>query len=126
MTKRFYIEYPKNYSFYHTARSHGWYSLVPFEFDDVEKSLSHVFTAAAGPSRVTISDANGRLLVRSDENASREESDRAVRTVLRLDQSMDEFYGLASANGLDWVVTHNAGRLLRSPTVWEDLVKTIC
>jgi 3-methyladenine DNA glycosylase/8-oxoguanine DNA glycosylase len=126
MTKRFYIEYPKNYSFYHTARSHGWYSLAPFEFDESEVRLSYVFSSSRGPSRIAVADADGRLLVETDGTADRAEAEKAVKSMLRLDEPMDHFYGLAAANGLDWVVAKKAGRLLRSPTVWEDLVKTIC
>jgi len=40
---------------------------------------------------------------------------------------MSEFYRtLESDERLSWIAKVNAGRLLRSPTVWEDLVKTIC
>lgn len=126
MTIRFYIEYPKNYSFYHTAKSHGWYSLAPFEFDDAESRLSHVFSSSRGPSLIVLSDAGGRLLVETDKIAGRAETESAVRSMLRLDEPMDDFYGLAAEHGLGWVVEHSAGRLLRSPSVWEDLVKTIC
>lgn len=126
MTERFYIEYPENYSFYHTAKSHGWYSLAPFEFDEEEASLSHVFSAKGGPSVITVSDDDGKLRVVTDGVATRAEAESAARSILRFDEPMSTFYGLAAANGLEWVVEHNAGRLLRSPTVWEDLVKTIC
>jgi 3-methyladenine DNA glycosylase/8-oxoguanine DNA glycosylase len=49
-----------------------------------------------------------------------------VRHMLRLDEDLSAFY-LAAAEDptLAWTVT-GAGRMLRSPTVFEDLVKTIC
>jgi N-glycosylase/DNA lyase len=47
--------------------------------------------------------------------------------MLRLDESLKAFYELlVDEERLGWVAEVNAGRLLRSPTVWEDLVKTIC
>jgi 3-methyladenine DNA glycosylase/8-oxoguanine DNA glycosylase len=49
-----------------------------------------------------------------------------VRHMLRLDEDLSGFYLVAAADPpLAWA-TAGAGRMLRSPTVFEDLVKTIC
>ena len=49
-----------------------------------------------------------------------------VRHMLRLDDDLSAFYRSQLADPLlAWTVT-GAGRMLRSPTVFEDLVKTIC
>ncbi len=49
-----------------------------------------------------------------------------VRQMLRLDEDLTPFYAVAAADPtLAWAAT-GAGRMLRSPTVFEDLVKTIC
>ena len=47
--------------------------------------------------------------------------------MFRLDEDMNSFYEAVSAE-LDfrWIATEGAGRLLRSPTVFEDLVKMMC
>ena len=46
--------------------------------------------------------------------------------VLRLDHDLSRFYGLIAEDpDLSWAAT-GAGRMLRSPTVFEDVVKTIC
>ena len=46
--------------------------------------------------------------------------------MLRLDADLSAFYALAAADpDLSWAAA-GAGRLLRSPTVFEDVVKTIC
>jgi N-glycosylase/DNA lyase len=50
----------------------------------------------------------------------------AIRHMLRLDADLSTFYAVALADdGLAWVVS-GAGRMMRSPTVFEDVVKTIC
>lgn len=52
---------------------------------------------------------------------------RDVRHMMRLDDDMAVFYGLLAADGdFNWIPAQGAGRLLRSPTVFEDLVKMIC
>jgi 3-methyladenine DNA glycosylase/8-oxoguanine DNA glycosylase len=49
-----------------------------------------------------------------------------VRHMLRLDDDLSAFYARAADDTeLAWV-TSGAGRMLRSPTVFEDVVKTIC
>jgi N-glycosylase/DNA lyase len=49
-----------------------------------------------------------------------------ILRVLHLDQDLAGFYALAADDpDLAWV-TSGAGRMLRSPTVWEDVVKTLC
>jgi N-glycosylase/DNA lyase len=52
---------------------------------------------------------------------------RDVRHILRLDDDLGGFYKAMSANpDFDWISRVGAGRLVRSPTVFEDLVKTVC
>jgi len=49
-----------------------------------------------------------------------------VRHLLRLDEDLSHFYAQAAQDpALAWV-TSGAGRMLRSQTVFEDVVKTIC
>ncbi|MGI9166458.1 MAG: DNA-3-methyladenine glycosylase family protein, partial [Pyrinomonadaceae bacterium] len=50
-----------------------------------------------------------------------------VRHMLRLDDDMTVFYRAMKAHpDFAWVSNDGAGRMLRSPTVFEDLVKMIC
>jgi len=49
-----------------------------------------------------------------------------VRHVLRLDEDLSEFYAMVEEDpALSWAV-RGAGRMLRSPTLFEDVVKTVC
>src|SRR5262249_47906818 len=49
-----------------------------------------------------------------------------IRHMLRLDDDLSPFYARAAEDPeLAWAAD-GAGRILRSPTVFEDLVKTIC
>ncbi|MBK6748858.1 MAG: hypothetical protein IPG67_02295 [Acidobacteria bacterium] len=118
---------PNRFSFKHTIRSHGWYDLLPFVIDEEKGTLSFV-SAGGEPVFVTVSDNSGGLSV--DVNADKFDRDaivRDVRHILRLDDEMDAFYAAAEKAGhVVWAAEANAGRLLRSPTVWEDLVKSIC
>jgi N-glycosylase/DNA lyase len=47
--------------------------------------------------------------------------------MFRLDDDLKPFYQIISTEPeFDWIAEQGAGRLLRSPTVFEDLVKMIC
>ena len=54
------------------------------------------------------------------------ECNRIVPEAFRLDEDLSAFYASVAADGdLSWCTT-GAGRMLRAPTVFEDVVKTIC
>jgi len=49
-----------------------------------------------------------------------------LRRILNLDEDLSGFYAVAAADAdLAWAAA-GAGRMVRSPTVFEDVVKTRC
>ncbi|MEP6476097.1 MAG: Fe-S cluster assembly protein HesB [Actinomycetota bacterium] len=51
---------------------------------------------------------------------------KGVRHVLRMDQDLSSFYSACADDpDLGWA-TAGAGRMLRGPTVFEDVIKTVC
>ena len=125
----FSIKAPAGFDFRRTFQSHGWYSLPPFELVD-DATLLRVLDAGGGaPVTVTIR-GDGRALQLSTARklggraAARVERD--VRHIFRLDEPLAEFYAAVAADpDFSWIARDGAGRLLRSPTVYEDLVKSI-
>ncbi len=118
---------PENFSFRHTVYSHGWSDLAPFELDDENWRLSYVFSDGTNVSLASVSDIEGGLRVAVKGRVSAEKVMWQLRHILRLDDSFDDFYDLTNGEErLAWIANANAGRLLRSPTVFEDLVKTVC
>ena len=126
-----YISTPPNFNFKRTALSHGWCQLLPFEFDRQSWTLTRVFDLDGGqPLTATIASDAGGIVVRPARVVGQRAQSklvREVRHVLRLDDDMGGFYGVVETNeDFAWIAREGAGRLLRSPTVFEDLVKTIC
>jgi 3-methyladenine DNA glycosylase/8-oxoguanine DNA glycosylase len=126
-----YITTPTDFNFKRTALSHGWAQLLPFEFDQEQWKLTRVvqvdnrravtagITAARGSIRVEVRDRLGSRAMAS--------LTQQVKHMLRLDDDMSRFYSLVDTEEhFNWIVGAGAGRMLRSPTVYEDLVKTIC
>lgn len=133
MAKSIKLQCPDQFSFPHTVYSHGWSELVPFEFDLDKWILRYVFIDDFGknPTLVSISDDNGYLALEiNSENIDENFLKKIrfeIRHIFRLDDDLSEFYDLTSKHeSLRWIKESNAGRLIRSPTVFEDLIKTIC
>jgi len=125
------IPTPRNFSFRRTVLSHGWCVLPPFEFDREQWTLTRVIDLdTAKPVTITINAAKRGLIVETSRAVGKRASEKIVRDVrhmFRLDDDMNSFYGdLAAEPEFSWIAVEGAGRLLRSPTVFEDLVKMMC
>jgi N-glycosylase/DNA lyase len=115
-----------------TLVSHGFAELSPTVLDEDARTLAFTVRVPGGrPRRVRISEGTrGRARVdvlgpRPGPSVARAALGGAAH-VLRLDQDLSRFYALASADpDLAWAAS-GAGRMLRSPTVFEDVVKTVC
>ncbi|HEY6331238.1 MAG TPA: hypothetical protein VI756_18065 [Blastocatellia bacterium] len=125
------IPTPPAFSFKRTVLSHGWYDLPPFHFDKPSWRLSRVLDLERiGSVEVGISEGENSIVVSVPGRLSKAQVagiERSVRHMLRLDESFADFYTMVSAHpDFSWIPLEGAGRLLRAPTVFEDLVKMIC
>lgn len=113
--------------FRRTLLSHGVADLLPNRIAPDGSRLDSVLLTTAGPVAVALtSDAPETATVTSPDAAAGPELIDQIRFMLRLDEDLSGFYAVAQADpDLAWT-TSGAGRLLRSPTVFEDVVKTIC
>ena len=130
MPQSIFLPTPPSFSFRHTVYSHGWSELLPFQLDDEAWRLSYVFAGAksAKPVSAVIFETKGGLQIEvTGGKFDKARLLRDVRHILRLDDPLEDFYTITDGEErLKWVSASNAGRLLRSPTVFEDLVKTLC
>jgi 3-methyladenine DNA glycosylase/8-oxoguanine DNA glycosylase len=110
--------------------SHGWVQLAPFARDVATGGLQRVERLAGGQVvELWIWEASGGVQVevaRKLTEAEQAELSDKVSWMLGLDQDFSAFYSLARQEPkLADVVEKAQGRLLRSPTLFEDVVKTI-
>ena len=114
-----------------TIQSHGVVDLPPSRIDEEERALEATLPLPGGrPRAVRIEQGRpGLARVKVAGSLGRRDADAVaeiVRHVLRLDEDLSPFYALAAADpDLAWA-TRGAGRLVRSPSVFEEVVKTIC
>jgi 3-methyladenine DNA glycosylase/8-oxoguanine DNA glycosylase len=124
-----------SFNFRATVESHGWCVLAPFSYDTESGVLSRVHRmndervifirveASSNTSRKSFLRVQAERQVYPTDTP---EIDSVIRRVLCVDWEMTAFYDLLQTHpGYEWVASNRAGRLMRSPMVWEDLVKTL-
>ena len=127
------IAVPPDFSFASTVRSHGWSALPPFEADPARSSLGVAFTLPGGEAvRVSVREAGGGLeaavdAFRAPGPAGRRAVLATVRSCFRMDEDLAAFHRLMRRQPEHrWIAQQRAGRMLRSPSAFEDAVKMIC
>jgi 3-methyladenine DNA glycosylase/8-oxoguanine DNA glycosylase len=125
------VNTPRNFSFKRTVISHGWCELLPFQIDREKWVLTRTLDLKESkPVTLTITANRRALLINPSRRLSQADIKKVIRDVrhmLRLDDDIGAFYRLLAADDdFNWIPSQGAGRLLRSPTVFEDLVKMIC
>jgi 3-methyladenine DNA glycosylase/8-oxoguanine DNA glycosylase len=125
---------PQDFNFWRTVYSHGWSSLPPFQVDKdndalirilelTDGSLVHCSISSSAPTKLRVSIQSTKQLRTVQQNEVKQQ----IRTCLRLDEDYSGFYQFVKRYPqYRWIVKRQAGRLLCSPTVFEDVVKMIC
>jgi 3-methyladenine DNA glycosylase/8-oxoguanine DNA glycosylase len=124
------LEGPKGepVDFARTIASHGVAELPPNELGLEERTLVTTLPVGGSARTVRLTTADGELrleVVAGRVGArTRETLSATVSHMFRLDEDLSAFYELVSDDpGLDWSAL-GAGRMLRAPTVFEDVVNT--
>jgi 3-methyladenine DNA glycosylase/8-oxoguanine DNA glycosylase len=114
-----------------TIVSHGIASLPPMFVDEGERVLTTTVPVRGGRPRTVVvravaGSAHVKVLDRAPGRRSFAGLTSTLRRMLSLDVDLSPFYAQAARDpDLFWVTT-GAGRMMKSPTVFEDVVKTVC
>jgi 3-methyladenine DNA glycosylase/8-oxoguanine DNA glycosylase len=125
----FTLKTPSSFNLHAVVRSHGWIQMRPFA-ETPHHGLSYVIRLTTGKVlRFEANPAEGALRVSTTELISESEQAELSHTItwmLDLDQDFTEFYALARQEPkLAKMVERQAGRVLRSPTLFEDVIRTL-
>ncbi|MCB0307850.1 MAG: hypothetical protein KDD48_00645 [Bdellovibrionales bacterium] len=110
------------YSLYSVIQSHGWSDLPPFNV--LSKNSIAVGVSVGNRAIDCRVDAikNGLVLEAKQINTN---VSKAIRHMFRLEDTMQPFYAYAKSVGRTWIKKNQMGRMLRSQTIFEDLVKMV-
>jgi N-glycosylase/DNA lyase len=107
--------------FARTIVSHGVAELPPNRIDLPGRALETTLPTARGARTVRITAHAKKLRI---EGSADPKLTKTVAHMFRLDEDLSGFYELVRDDELAWCAL-GAGRMLRAPTVFEDVVKTI-
>ena len=108
-----------------TLASHGVADLPPNQIDAEAGTLTTTLDLPQGATTVHVSEGSAGS-VRITGRGPRTGVVDTIRHMLRLDDDLSAFYAIAREDpDLSWAA-EGSGRMMRSPTVFEDVVKTIC
>lgn len=127
------MEVPEGFDFWVTVSSSSWSELAPFTMDVERKTLARIHRLRNGKVvRLTLSQGTvGTLVAQAESLVELDEPDlrdveNAVERFLMLDEDLSSLYALLEGyTDYGWAREVGAGRSVRSPTVFEDVVKTI-
>jgi 3-methyladenine DNA glycosylase/8-oxoguanine DNA glycosylase len=116
--------------FLNAVRSHGWWQLAPFDFDEQASLLRYVLRLSTGKVvDLNIREAPGGIGVEVKGKLSKREQaeiEERVGWMFGLERDFSSFYAAVRHEPkLSHVESKAYGRLLRSPTFFEDVIKTI-
>jgi len=127
------IRTPSDFNFWKTVFSHGWCSLEPFAVDKDRHTLRTILALTDKTVwTCVISHRKSSLDIQASSKATLSPSRRAEICKLlghcfRLDEDLREFYRqVRKYPEYRWIARVNAGRMMRAPTAFEDIVKMIC
>jgi 3-methyladenine DNA glycosylase/8-oxoguanine DNA glycosylase len=111
--------------FARTIVSHGVAELPPNRVDLAGRTLETTLPVPRGARTVRVTAQGKRLRIETVAGSFSPQLQLTVAHMFRLDEDLSGFYELVREDDLAWCAL-GAGRMLRAPTVFEDVVKTIC
>ena len=129
---KLFMNVPDNFDYLSAATSYGWVVLSPTQWMADKKSVVRIEQLSSSQCvKLIVSGAESGLVVsvaheKDLSKAERVEIEQKVSTMFRLEHDFSEFYDLCSKQGKQYECIVGKGHLMRAPTVFEDIVKTIC
>ena len=123
---------PAFYDLYMTIHAHGWKYLAPFSWKDDAHTLRFAVMVDESPIDIECrqSKSDIQALISSHTALAAEQVDGIrvmIRRTLCLDIDTHRLLEKAEKVGPEFakLIINGAGRMLRSPTLWEDAAKTL-
>lgn len=115
-----------DFSFLETVSAHGWRQLLPFVWNEDALTLARTEEFSEHLITLTISAADDAVQIETDRDCGEAELAARVSRMLQIDLPLTGFHAYCRTQPeLTGIADCRRGRLLRSPTLWEDVVKVI-
>jgi 3-methyladenine DNA glycosylase/8-oxoguanine DNA glycosylase len=126
---------PADFNFWRTVLSHGWSSLPPFHLNLDSRRLLRVLSTSCQTVLMEMEEVDGQLgiLIRSHGSMTQAELDHVrsqFELMFRWHEPLQPFFAaIRKSKGnkvFAWIPRVKAGRLLRGPNLFEDVIKMLC
>ena len=110
------------------VRSHGWIALSPFRWDEPSNTLSTACELEGRAVTISMTETEPDTVVATWMPPAAESSiTKVVDRMLGLSEDLSAFQRKCGRRKrFRHIAARGLGRLLRSPTLWEDSVKVLC
>lgn len=119
----------KPFNFLSVVNSHGWRQLAPFSYDESSNTLGYILRLSTGRViELNLRDGKVGVTVETEKlnKSERAEAAEKVSWMFGLDMDFSPFYAAARGEPkLARAKKRALGRVLRSATLFEDVIKTI-
>jgi 3-methyladenine DNA glycosylase/8-oxoguanine DNA glycosylase len=117
------------FNFLSVVNSHGWRQLAPFSYDEDINTLSYILRLSNGRViELKLREGTDGVIVETEklDKIERKEVRDKVTWMFGLDMDFSRFYSASRVEPkLARAKKRALGRVLRSPTLFEDVIKTI-
>ena len=119
------------FSFKSTLFSHGWIDLQPFNYYRETNTLSYHLVVNDQLIEILFTSGTDKeieaSISRFDEPSDAVRLKNLTTRMFRLNEDFSGLYAECSRDpDLKWIENRSAGRMFRSGSVWEDMVKMLC
>lgn len=125
----FTLAVPRDFVLARDVCSYGYFLLAPNHWDVATRTFSRPIELAGGPAGLTVSQQGGpgrALRVRVDRALARAERADAAAALTRMFRLDEDAETIGAFHRLDPRFARSGrGRLFRSPTLFEDVIKTV-
>lgn len=132
MTTQIQLLTPNHYNLAMTCHAHGWKYLAPFKWDEAKQCLRFATYIEEAPVDITVRQLKTKIFANIDchimlTSSMESEAQKMVTRVLGLNVDTTDMLNISEKVGPEYVAVlkQGAGRLLKSPTLWEDAAKTL-
>ena len=117
------------FNFLSVVNSHGWRQLAPFSYEESTNTLCYILRLSNGRVvELKMNDTGDSVSIETEklDKLERKEVTNKVEWMFGLDMDFSRFYAASRGEPKLAAAKKRAlGRVLRSPTLFEDVIKTI-
>ncbi len=131
-TYLFEFKCPPNYNLLATCHTHGWVQLSPFNWNYETNAITFCLSLNKHSIDIEAKQFGNKIIVKIKSHSTLNKIERsktrsAIIRSLSIDIETDQLRKIAKKVGHEYeaLIKKGAGRLLKSPTLWEDAAKTL-